>query len=152
VCGLLPSKVLGTICGIVCEILGIEEFAKLLNEIDVRKKEKKRENDSLFIFVVCCCLLFVVYCCFFLLLCLLFYPTPDFSHLFQPDPIYICEKVDFCPHSTTAAANITSLTVTPAKGPQGTTFDIEFIYTVTSAIATGLLISLISLSSLISPH
>ena len=34
VCGLLPSKTLATICDIVCEIAGIEEFSKLLQEAD----------------------------------------------------------------------------------------------------------------------
>ncbi len=29
VCGLLPSSTLAGICGIVCEIVGIEEFAKV---------------------------------------------------------------------------------------------------------------------------
>ena len=54
---------------IVCEIAGIEEFSKLLQEAD-------------------------------------------------PDPIYLCEKVKFCPHSTTAAANITALTISPTTGAQ----------------------------------
>merc|ERR1711964_871052 len=54
-----------------CEIAGIEEFSKLLQEAD-------------------------------------------------PDPIYICEEVKLCPHSTTAAANITELTISPESGAQGT--------------------------------
>ena len=91
VCGLLPSKTLATICDIVCEIAGIEEFSKLLQEAD-------------------------------------------------PDPIYICEEVKLCPHSTTAAANITELTISPESGAQGTEFTIDLAYTVTNEIATGELV------------
>jgi hypothetical protein len=42
-----------------------------------------------------------------------------------------------CPISDTAKANITSLTVSPAKGPQGTTFVTNLIFEV---IATRLLV------------
>lgn len=88
VCGYLPSHAAAAICDLICEIKGIEEFEKLLNEED-------------------------------------------------PDPIYICEKVDLCPHSTTAAANVTSLAVSPQSGPQGTQFAINFVFQVTNTIATG---------------
>merc|ERR1711991_178402 len=91
ICGLLPAKTLTTICDIVCEIAGIEEFSKLLQEAD-------------------------------------------------PDPIYICEKVNACPHSTTAAANITDLTISPTSGTQGTKFSMDLTYTVTNEIATGELV------------
>ncbi len=94
VCGLLPSSTLATICDIVCEIAGIEEFSKLLNEAD-------------------------------------------------PDPIYICEKVNACPHSTTAAANITQFSISPTSGPSGTQFTITIVYTVTNTIATGELVVVI---------
>jgi hypothetical protein len=94
VCGLLPSSTLATICDIVCEIAGIEEFSKLLQEAD-------------------------------------------------PDPIYICEKVNACPHSTTAAANITQFSISPSSGPQGTQFTITLVYTVTNTIATGELVVVI---------
>lgn len=87
-CGLLPSKTLAEVCDIVCEIAGIEEFGKLLQEAD-------------------------------------------------PDPIYLCEKVNLCAHSTTAAANITNFQVDPAQGPVGSTFKIDIVYTVTNQIATG---------------
>merc|ERR1711916_324428 len=83
VCGLLPEKVLAEICDVVCTIIGIEEFAKLIQEAD-------------------------------------------------PDPIYICELPDLCPHSTTAKANITSLTISPPEGQQGTEFDISVVYDVTN--------------------
>merc|ERR1711916_203716 len=91
VCGLLPSKTLAEVCDIVCEIAGIEEFGKLLQEAD-------------------------------------------------PDPIYLCEKVNLCAHSTTAAANITDLTISPTSGTQGTKFSITPAYTVTNEIATGELV------------
>lgn len=94
VCGLLPSSTLATICDIVCEIAGIEEFSKLIQEAD-------------------------------------------------PDPIYICEVVNACPHSTTAAANITQLSISPSSGPSGTQFTISLAYTVTNTIATGELVVVI---------
>merc|ERR1711916_54988 len=55
----------------------------------------------------------------------------------DPDPIYICEKVHLCPHSTTAAANVTALTVSPGEGAQGTKFTIDFTFDVTNTIETG---------------
>ncbi len=61
----------------------------------------------------------------------------------DPDPIYICEKVNACPHSTTAAANITQLSISPSSGPSGTQFTITIAYTVTNTIATGELVVVI---------
>lgn len=58
----------------------------------------------------------------------------------DPDPIYICEVAELCPHSTTAAANVTQLSVSPTSGPQGTKFTISFTFRVTSTIATGQLV------------
>merc|ERR1712065_22965 len=50
----------------------------------------------------------------------------------DPDPIYLCEKVNLCAHSTTAAANITNFQVDPAQGPVGSTFKIDIVYTLTN--------------------
>mmetsp|Transcript_117805 Transcript_117805/g.165599 ORF Transcript_117805/g.165599 Transcript_117805/m.165599 type:complete len:228 (-) Transcript_117805:64-747(-) len=82
------SNLLGTICDLGCEFVGIEEFIKLIDDVD-------------------------------------------------PDPIYICERFNSCPHSTTAAANIVNLNIEPHTGQQGGTFDITLEYQVTNEIATG---------------
>ena len=55
----------------------------------------------------------------------------------DPDPIWICEELTVCPISDNAKANITSVTVSPASGAQGTTFNINIRYQITSTIATG---------------
>lgn len=60
--------------------------------------------------------------------------------MLDPDFIAICENLDVCPKTLTAKAQITSLTVTPTKGPQGQTFDINLSYQVTSKLGTGMLI------------
>lgn len=59
---------------------------------------------------------------------------------FNPDFIQICEKLDVCPRTLTANATITSLTVSPKSGPQGTTFNINLNYKVTSKLGTAMLI------------
>ena len=88
ICGKLENKTEQTICGLLCEIVGIDEFIKLIDKED-------------------------------------------------PDPIAICEEIDVCAHSTTAKASISSLTVSPSSGPQGTTFEISLVYAVQNTIATG---------------
>jgi len=57
------------------------------------------------------------------------------------DPIWACEELDqICPISDTAKANITSLSVTPKSGPQGTTFVTNLIFEVVKTMGTGQLI------------
>jgi len=88
VCGELKNKVEQTVCGILCEIVGIDAFIHIIDAVD-------------------------------------------------PDPIAICEELTVCAHSTNASASINSLTVTPSAGPIGTTFSIQVVYQVKSAIGTG---------------
>jgi len=88
VCDKLKSKTEATVCDLLCEIVGIDAFIHIIDEVD-------------------------------------------------PDPISICEDLTACGHSTNASANISSVSVSPNSGPQGTTFNIQAVYTVTSAIATG---------------
>jgi hypothetical protein len=76
------------------------------------------------------------FCFFFLLLT----HSPSMLSSLDPDFIAICENLDVCPRTLTAKATITSLTVTPTRGPQGQTFDITLKYQVTSKIGTGMLI------------
>jgi hypothetical protein len=58
----------------------------------------------------------------------------------DPDPIYYCEMLSFCGESSTAAANITALSVSPDSGAQNTEFAIDIEFTVSSEIATGELV------------
>jgi len=55
----------------------------------------------------------------------------------DPDPIWICEEVTFCPVNPSCAANIVSGVMTPAKGPDGTKFTYTIVYNVTNTIGTG---------------
>merc|ERR1711991_875779 len=49
----------------------------------------------------------------------------------------VCDEVAACATNDNAAANITSLTVSPPSGQQGTQFVIDAIFKVTNEIATG---------------
>lgn len=55
----------------------------------------------------------------------------------DPDPIWICEEGNICPHNTNGSAIANSVYVQPKKGPAGTKFDITFNYTVTSYTSSG---------------
>ncbi|XP_064603681.1 countin-1-like [Liolophura sinensis] len=74
------SQALGAVCDILCDVVGIEEFIKLIEKADL-------------------------------------------------DPIYFCELLKVCPIFDNGDAKITMLSVTPSRGPQGTTFvvDLEFV-------------------------
>ena len=85
----MPAKLEQEVCNVLCDIVGIEAFIKLLDVAD-------------------------------------------------PDPIYICEELDqLCPINDKAAANLTTLSVAPTAGPQGTTFNIDAVFKVTKEIGTG---------------
>jgi len=55
----------------------------------------------------------------------------------DPDPIYICQLMDICNHVDGGQVKIVSATVSPTKGPVGTTFNINMIYVVTNATGPG---------------
>lgn len=55
----------------------------------------------------------------------------------DPSPISVCEEIDICAHSTTAAGKIMSVNVSPRSGPQGTTFTVAVDFSVTNTVATG---------------
>lgn len=55
----------------------------------------------------------------------------------DPDPIYVCQLIDICGHVNGGKANMTSVTVAPASGPQGTTFAIRAAWSVTSPTGPG---------------
>eukprot|EP01113_Clastostelium_recurvatum_P017387 TRINITY_DN203_c0_g1_i2.p1 TRINITY_DN203_c0_g1~~TRINITY_DN203_c0_g1_i2.p1 ORF type:complete len:240 (-),score=61.76 TRINITY_DN203_c0_g1_i2:76-795(-) len=57
----------------------------------------------------------------------------------DPDPIYICQVMKVCPAVNGGKVNITSATVSPASGPQGSEFAITMQYTVLNQTSTGLL-------------
>jgi len=88
VCGYLNTTWEVEICNVICDVVGIMEFANLINSAD-------------------------------------------------PDPIWICMEVDLCPVNDQAAATFKSLTVTPPKGPQGTTFTLTMIYQITNITGAG---------------
>jgi len=58
----------------------------------------------------------------------------------DPDPIFLCQEVDLCPIVEGGQVNITSATVSPKQGPQGTTFTITMVYNVVSATGPGLVV------------
>jgi hypothetical protein len=53
------------------------------------------------------------------------------------DPIYYCELLDVCPKDEGGNATITSFTVSPASGPQGTKFVFTMQFEVTNQTGTG---------------
>jgi hypothetical protein len=53
------------------------------------------------------------------------------------DPIWYCEILKLCPIKDNGDASITSFTVTPAKGPQGTTFVTAMDYSTVNGTGTG---------------
>eukprot|EP01108_Squamamoeba_japonica_P000874 TRINITY_DN131_c0_g1_i2.p2 TRINITY_DN131_c0_g1~~TRINITY_DN131_c0_g1_i2.p2 ORF type:complete len:267 (+),score=111.52 TRINITY_DN131_c0_g1_i2:54-854(+) len=55
----------------------------------------------------------------------------------DPTPINVCQDITICPKSSTAAANITSLTVSPKSGRQGTTFAVDMVFQVIKKMGTG---------------
>jgi len=57
----------------------------------------------------------------------------------DPDPIYLCQLFDICPHVDGGKANITNSFVSPKQGAAGTTFTIEMDYTVIAQTSTGLI-------------
>jgi hypothetical protein len=87
-CGYLPSKTLDSVCDLLCSIVGIDEFIKLINIAD-------------------------------------------------PDPVYYCQALKVCPIDDNAAATINSVTSNPASGPQGTTFEIDMVFTVINQTGPG---------------
>lgn len=57
----------------------------------------------------------------------------------DPDPVYVCEAINICPETDTAAARINSVVVDPTTGPLGTTFYINMSFTIINATGTGVL-------------
>jgi hypothetical protein len=55
----------------------------------------------------------------------------------NPDPIAVCMAMKVCPVNNYARGKITSLTVSPDKGPQGTTFNINMMFQITNTTGTG---------------
>lgn len=55
----------------------------------------------------------------------------------DPDPVYMCEEINICPISDTAAAAIESVVVDPPTGPLGTTFYINMSFAIINTTGTG---------------
>jgi len=85
------SELIGTICNLVCDVFGIEEFIKLIEKADL-------------------------------------------------DPIWYCEIARMCPINDHGDAKITTFSILPASGPQGTTFAIGFNYVSINGTGTGELV------------
>eukprot|EP01116_Phalansterium_solitarium_P004878 TRINITY_DN1607_c0_g1_i1.p1 TRINITY_DN1607_c0_g1~~TRINITY_DN1607_c0_g1_i1.p1 ORF type:complete len:258 (-),score=99.52 TRINITY_DN1607_c0_g1_i1:4-777(-) len=56
----------------------------------------------------------------------------------DPDPVYVCEEINICPVSDTAAAKITDVVVDPTTAPMGTTFYVNMSFSIVNATGTGL--------------
>lgn len=89
-CAGLPKKDQG-VCELACDLVGIKEIIKLINETD-------------------------------------------------PDPIYICDKVNQCIRSncTSDCVDIDSMASTPAEGPVDTTFNVAAAFTVNKPLGSGM--------------
>jgi len=55
----------------------------------------------------------------------------------DPDPIYLCQLMEVCPHVNGGKVSILSATVDPKQGPQGTVFNITLIYQVSNDTGPG---------------
>jgi hypothetical protein len=64
----------------------------------------------------------------------------DALNMTDPDPIYVCQVIDFCPEVKNGSVTISDGNVDPAKGPQGTTFNLILEYTVKVATGPGYLV------------
>lgn len=53
------------------------------------------------------------------------------------DSIYFCESLKMCPVHEGGVAKLDNITVTPASGPVGTTFEIQVLFTVLNQTSTG---------------
>jgi len=62
----------------------------------------------------------------------------DFITYEDPDPIYLCQLFDICPHVDGGKVNITATSITPPSGATGTTFTIEMDYKVIAQTSSGL--------------
>eukprot|EP01116_Phalansterium_solitarium_P003759 TRINITY_DN14580_c0_g1_i1.p1 TRINITY_DN14580_c0_g1~~TRINITY_DN14580_c0_g1_i1.p1 ORF type:complete len:257 (+),score=103.52 TRINITY_DN14580_c0_g1_i1:140-910(+) len=60
-----------------------------------------------------------------------------FINVTDPDPVYMCEAINICPVSDTAAARINSVVVDPTTGPLGTTFYINMSFSIINETGTG---------------
>jgi len=88
VCGYLNQNWEIEICNVVCDVVGIMEFANLVNDAD-------------------------------------------------PDPLWICIETDMCPYNDYSKGVMKSITVSPTKAPQGTTFTITVVYQITNITGVG---------------
>jgi len=91
VCGQLPTQFEEQVCGVICELVGIEALVTALQDLD-------------------------------------------------PEPIDVCQDLTLCPTAANAAGNITSVVVSPKSGAVGSTFDVNVVFKITSAIGTGELV------------
>merc|ERR1711916_253032 len=55
----------------------------------------------------------------------------------DPDPVYICQKLNLCLIAPNAACKSVSFTVVPQSGPVGTTFDMTYTFTVINQTGAG---------------
>jgi len=55
----------------------------------------------------------------------------------DPDPIYLCQVIDFCNVVNGGSVKVQGAVITPSSGPQGTTFTLGIQYTVINATGPG---------------
>jgi hypothetical protein len=62
----------------------------------------------------------------------------------DPDPIYICQEIEFCPVVNGGQVKITKAVVSPSSGPAGTQFNITMFYNVIQPTGPGLLVVVVN--------
>jgi len=64
----------------------------------------------------------------------------DALNVTDPDPIYVCQSVDFCAEVNNGSAKVVVAQVNPKSGATGSTFNIQMEYQVTSPTGPGYLV------------
>lgn len=127
-CSYLPNKIEATVCNLLCDYVGIDEFVKIVEKYVFALVTFAWFSSTLFSCSRlrrstpthhrrCSC---VCFCC-----------RADL------DPIYMCQLLKVCPIDDNGAASITSVSVEPTQGAQGDTFTIIMNFEVTNHTGTG---------------
>lgn len=94
-CNALEEKtgkpILGAVCDILCDVVGIQLFIDLINKADL-------------------------------------------------DPIYFCQELKICPINDNADAKVVSFVSVPKRGPRGSTFTLQLVYSSQNGTGTGELV------------
>ena len=98
------SQPVGAVCDILCDLVGVQEFSKLIDKYDSRKH-----------------LLSFLWAVHWTIVD----RSVSFSFIrIDLDPILYCEALTLCKINDNGDAKITNLTVSPQQGPPGTKFQV----------------------------